>query len=83
MSVLVLKSLPFKLLHLDLDPDGQYVLLHVLIECWETTFDGVYLPSPASVQLEKVVAFVDEHAIDNPDMDRLFPGGHFNNDLLS
>lgn len=51
VSVLVRKSLPFKLLDLILDTDGRYILLHVHIECLTPVVVGLYLPPPASLKL--------------------------------
>lgn len=43
VSILVRTSLPFKLLHLVLDLDGQYAIMHAQIEFFETTLVGIYI----------------------------------------
>lgn len=49
-----LKTLPFKLLDLVLDPDGRFVLIHALIHNLLWVLLGLYLPPPAgTVPLRK------------------------------
>lgn len=89
VSVLVLKTLPFWLLDLALDPDGRFVMIHATIYSLTWTIVGLYLPPPASLSLLKqITSKMAEFASDNsmilgdfnlvPDlaMDRLTFVGH-------
>lgn len=51
VNILVLKTLPFKLPDLVLDPDGRFVLVHALIHNLPWVLVGLYLPPPASLKL--------------------------------
>lgn len=44
VSVLVHKSLPFRLLALDVDPGGRYVIIHAIIMNLELVVVGLYVP---------------------------------------
>lgn len=66
ISVLVNKSLPFKLLDVALDPDDGYVHTHILSQTWSVV--GLYLPPLASLVLlnkitSKLVDFAADHLI--------------------
>lgn len=87
--ILVLKSLPFRLLDLALDPDGRYVIIHAKIYSLTWTIVGLYLPPPASLLvLNQITGKMADFASDNnvilgdfnlvpdPDLDRLTPAGH-------
>lgn len=44
--MLVRKSLPFRLLALDVDPNGRYVIIHAYIMNLELVIVGLYIPPP-------------------------------------
>lgn len=49
VSILVHKSLTYELLDVKIDPEGRFVLLHVVIDTHEMLIVGVYIPPPATV----------------------------------
>lgn len=56
VSILVLKTLPFKLLDLILDPDGRFVLVHALIHNLPWVLVGLYLLSLASLKFLNLIS---------------------------
>lgn len=52
VSILVHKSLPFKLLTLELDPDVRLVILHAVIDRLELMGEGLYPPPPRRAPLD-------------------------------
>lgn len=88
VSILVLKTLPFKLLDLALDPGGRYVVLHALLHNVPWVIVGLYLPPPSSLQIlnqitakiaefstENVVILGDFNLVPDAGLDRLTPTG--------
>lgn len=84
VSILIRKSLPFRLLAVEVDPGGRYVIMHANIMTLEMVIVGLYVPPPASISfLYQVVSKVLQYATDNilllgdfnmvpdPEMDRL------------
>lgn len=66
VSVMVHKSLPFKLLDPALDLEDRYVILHAQIHCLKWIIVGLYLSPPASLALlNRITAKVAEYATDN------------------
>lgn len=60
------KSLPFRLLHLELDPDGRYVVIHAMVACLGLVLVGLYIPPPASIKLhQKLISLVANFSTDN------------------
>lgn len=53
VSVLIHKSLTYELLDVKVDPEGSYVLLHVVIDTMEMIILGLYIPPPATTALLK------------------------------
>lgn len=66
VSILVHKTMPFKLLHLDLDPGGWYVGIHVILDALEVVLLGFHLPPLTSLKfLCKVTTIFATYALDN------------------
>lgn len=66
VSILVRKSLPFRLLGLVLDPDGRYIIIHAMVECLELLLVAVYIPPPASTKLlHKLSPLIANYGTDN------------------
>lgn len=96
VSILIHKSLPFKLLALELDPEGRFVILHAMVDRLELVVVGLYLPPLASTRLlNQLVSKIATYATDNvvilgdfnlapdPGVDRLSPGAGSSSELLS
>lgn len=86
VSILTRKNLNFHLLDLHLDPKGEYVIMHAVIDTAEMVVVVIYLPPPASVSvLAKIFQVVVQYPTDNvrfagdfnipscPLMDKLVP----------
>lgn len=66
VSVLVNKSLPFKLLDMALDSDGIYVIINAQIFSQTWSIVSLYLPPPASLTiLNKITSKLAEFAADH------------------
>lgn len=66
VSILIHKSLVYDLLAVKIDPEGRYVLLHVVIDAVEMLILGLYIPPPATVSLLKyLTCLLSEFATDN------------------
>lgn len=88
VSILILKTLPFRLLDLALDPNGRFVVIHALIHHVPWVIVGLYLPPPASLQVlnqitakiaefstENVVLLGDFNLVPDAGIDRMTPSG--------
>lgn len=66
MSILICKSLTFRLLALEVDPGGRYVIIHAIIMNLEVVIVGLYVPPPASISFQyQLVSKISQYATDN------------------
>lgn len=95
VSILVHKSIPFRLLDLVLDSGGRYVLLHAQVCSMKWVIAGLYLPPPASLCLlnqltSKIADFVNDNnvilgdfnLVPDPNIDRLSTSGNSHSGLV-
>lgn len=88
VSILILKTLPFRLLDLALDPEGRFVVLHALLYNVPWVIVGLYLPPPASLHVlnqitgkiaefhtENVLLLGDFNLVPDESLDRLSTAG--------
>lgn len=66
VSVLIRKSLSFRLLALEVDPVGRYVIIYANIMSLEVIIVGLYVPPTASISfLYQLVSKISQYATDN------------------
>lgn len=87
VTILVHKSLTYELLYVKIDPEGRYVVLHVIIDTLEMLIVRIYIPPHSTVSLlislipilstfatDNILIAGDFNMLLNPSLDKLASG---------
>lgn len=78
VRILIHNALSYTLLDMRINPEGRYVLLHVVVDTFEMLILGLYIPLPATVSLLKYLTPV----LSGYPTDNLIIAGDFNIALI-